>query len=174
MLLTFATSQAVHPAPMDANSGLLSAFRKTLIDVALDLAQQIVRDGEGISKFIQISVEGAVSDESARIIALSVANSPLVKTAIAGEDANWGRIAAAIGKADQQIDVSRLGIGVGNWIVAQNGARVPNLDETPIDEHLKGREIEIIISVGPGPGSATVWTSDLTHGYITINADYRS
>ena len=174
MLLTFATGQAVHPAPIDASSGLLSAFRKALLDVARDLAQQIVRDGEGISKFIQISVEGAVSDESARIIALSVANSPLVKTAIAGEDANWGRIAAAIGKADQQIDVSRLGIGIGNWIVAQNGARVPNLDEAPIDEHLKGREISIIISVGPGPGSAIVWTSDLTHDYISINADYRS
>ncbi len=174
MLLTFATGQAVHPAPIDADSGLLSAFRRTLVDVARDLAQQIVRDGEGISKFIQISVEGAVSNESARIIALSVANSPLVKTAIAGEDANWGRIAAAIGKADQQIDVARLGIGIGNWIVAQNGARVPNLDEKPIDEHLKGREISIIISVGPGPGSATVWTSDLTHDYITINADYRS
>ncbi|MEL6963933.1 MAG: bifunctional glutamate N-acetyltransferase/amino-acid acetyltransferase ArgJ, partial [Pseudomonadota bacterium] len=94
MLLVFATGQAVHPAPMDADSGLLSAFRHALLDVARDLAQQIVRDGEGISKFIQISVEGAVSDESARIIALSVANSPLVKTAIAGEDANWGRIAA--------------------------------------------------------------------------------
>jgi glutamate N-acetyltransferase/amino-acid N-acetyltransferase len=174
MLLLFATGKAVHPAPMAADSELLTAFRRALLGVARDLAQQVVRDGEGITKFIQIVVEGAVDDESARLIALSVANSPLVKTAIAGEDANWGRIAAAVGKAYQPIDIARLGIGVGGSVVARNGARVPHLDEAPIAQHLKGAEIEIVIAVGPGPGSATVWTSDLTHDYISINANYRS
>ncbi|MDH3659032.1 MAG: bifunctional glutamate N-acetyltransferase/amino-acid acetyltransferase ArgJ [Alphaproteobacteria bacterium] len=174
MLLMFATGQAVHPAPLDASSELLSAFRPALLGVACDLAKQVVRDGEGISKFIQIAVEGAISDESARIIAHSVANSPLVKTAIAGEDANWGRIVAALGKAYQPIELSALGITVGGHVVATKGARLPGLDEQPIAEHLKGREIDITITVGPGDGQATVWTSDLTHDYITINADYRS
>jgi len=174
MLLMFATGQAAHPAPVDADATLLSAFREALIHVARDLAIQVVRDGEGISKFIQIRVEGAVSDESARIIALSVANSPLVKTAIAGEDANWGRIVAAIGKAYQPIEMNRLGIMVGGALVARNGARLPNLDEAPITNHLRGNEIDIAIMVGPGQGRSTVWTSDLTHDYITINADYRS
>ena len=174
MLLLFATGKAAHPASMDADSELLDAFRGALLDVAVDLARQVVQDGEGISKFIQISVEGAASDESARIIALSVANSPLVKTAIAGEDANWGRIVAAVGKAYQPVDLAHLGIRVGGFLVAENGARLPGLDEAPIAAHLKGREIDITITVGPGDGQATVWTSDLTHDYITINADYRS
>lgn len=174
MLLLFATGQAVHPAPIDADAELLTAFRSTLLGVARDLAKQVVRDGEGISKFIQITVGGAVSDESARIIALSVANSPLVKTAIAGEDANWGRIVAAVGKAYQPIELAALGIKVGGHVVAAKGARLPGLDEQPIAAHLKGREIDITITVGPGQGQATVWTSDLTHDYITINADYRS
>ncbi|MEM9627102.1 MAG: bifunctional glutamate N-acetyltransferase/amino-acid acetyltransferase ArgJ [Pseudomonadota bacterium] len=174
MLLLFATGQANHPAPSDADDHLLDAFKTALNAVATDLAKQVVRDGEGITKFIQIAVEGAVSDDSARIIGLTVANSPLVKTAIAGEDANWGRIVAAVGKAYQPIQLAHLGIRVGGHLVAENGARLPNLDENPIDEHLKGREIDITINVGPGQGQATVWTSDLTHGYITINASYRS
>ena len=174
MLLLFATGQAAHPAPIDAEAELLTAFRATLIGVARDLAKLVVRDGEGISKFIQITVEGAVSNESARIIGLTVANSPLVKTAIAGEDANWGRIVAAVGKAYQPIELAALGIKVGGHVVAARGARLPGLDEHPIAEHLKGREIDITITVGPGQGQATVWTSDLTHDYITINADYRS
>ncbi len=174
MLLLFATGQVNHPAPSDADDHLLDAFKQALNAVATDLAKQVVRDGEGISKFIQIAVEGAVSDDSARIIGLTVANSPLVKTAIAGEDANWGRIVAAIGKAYQPIELAHLGIRVGGHLVAQKGARLPNLDEHPIDEHLKGQEIDITITVGPGQGQATVWTSDLTHGYISINASYRS
>ena len=174
MLLLFATGQTAHPAPSTADDELLTAFRHALTDVAEDLAKQVIRDGEGISKFIQIAVGGAVSNESARIIALSVANSPLVKTAIAGEDANWGRIVAAVGKAYQPIDTTALGIRVGGHIAASNGARYPGLDEAAIDTHLQGREIDIAITVGHGSGSATVWTSDLTHGYISINADYRS
>jgi len=174
MLLLFATGQTTHPGPENADDELLAAFRSALIDVAEDLAKQVIRDGEGISKFIQIEVEGAVSDESARIIALSVANSPLVKTAVAGEDANWGRIVAAVGKAYQPIDTTALGIRVGGHAAATNGARFSGLDEAAIDTHLKGREIDIAITVGHGIGQATVWTSDLTHDYITINADYRS
>jgi len=174
MLLLFATGQTSHPAPTSADDELLAAFRQALTDVAEDLAKQVIRDGEGISKFIQIAVEGAVSDESARIIALSVANSPLVKTAIAGEDANWGRIAAAVGKAYQPIDMNALGVRVGGHVAAANGARFPGLDEAAIDTHLKGREIDIAITVGHDRGKATVWTSDLTHAYISINADYRS
>ena len=174
MLLCFATGQAAHPAPTGADDRLLDAFRDKLTAVAVDLAKQVVRDGEGLSKFIQIGVEGAENDESARIIALSVANSPLVKTAIAGEDANWGRIVAAVGKAYQPIQLAHLGIRVGDHVVAARGARLPGLDEAPIDAHLKGQEIDIAITVGPGDGQATVWTSDLTHDYISINADYRS
>lgn len=174
MLLLFATGEVSHPAPTDADDQLLDAFKEALATVAVDLAKQVIRDGEGLSKFIQIAVEGAVSDESARIIALSVANSPLVKTAIAGEDANWGRIVAAVGKAYEPIELAHLGIRVGRLLVAENGARLPGLDEQPIADHLKGLEIDITITVGPGEGKATVWTSDLTHDYITINADYRS
>lgn len=174
MLLLFATGQAEHPAPTDADDQLLDAFKAALTTVAIDLARQVVRDGEGLSKFIQIAVEGAISDASARVIGLSVANSPLVKTAIAGEDANWGRIVAAVGKAYEPIELVHLGIRVGGLLVAENGARLPDLDEHPIADHLKGQEIDITITVGSGPGKATVWTSDLTHDYITINADYRS
>lgn len=174
MLLLFATSQAGHPAPESADDELLNSFRHALIEVAVDLAQQVVRDGEGATKFIQIQVEGAASNESARIIAMSIANSPLVKTAIAGEDANWGRIAMAVGKAYQPIEIGRLAIRVGGHEVAKNGARIINLNEAPINAHLEGSEISIDVIVGRGQGRATVWTSDLTHGYITINADYRS
>jgi len=174
MLLLFATAKAGHPAPDRADDELLNSFRGALIEVATDLAQQIVRDGEGATKFIQIRVNGAASDESARIIAMSIANSPLVKTAIAGEDANWGRIAMAVGKAYQPIEIGMLGIRVGGVDVARNGARVIDLVEAPINTHLSGDEIVIDVIVGPGQGLATVWTSDLTHGYISINADYRS
>ena len=174
MLLLFATAEAGHPAPDRADDQLLSSFRRSLIEVATDLAQQVVRDGEGATKFIQIRVHGAGNDESARIIAMTIANSPLVKTAIAGEDANWGRIAMAVGKAYQPIEISMLGIRVGGHEVARNGARAIDLDEAPINAHLKGSEIEIDVIVGRGQGRSTVWTSDLTHGYISINADYRS
>ena len=139
-----------------------------------DLAQQIVRDGEGATKFVSITVEGAASRKAARRIALSIANSPLVKTAIAGEDANWGRIVAAVGKAGEKADRDRLTISVGGVPVAAMGSAVPGYDETPVAAHMKGDEIDIQVDVGVGRSRATVWTCDLTHGYIDINADYRS
>ena len=173
-LLLFATGQARHPAPRSPDDPLLDGFRAALDEVAGDLAGQVVRDGEGASKLITITVEGAVDDASARRIGLAIANSPLVKTAVAGEDANWGRIVMAVGKAGEPIELERLAISFGGHPVARGGARVPDLDETPVAAHLKGREIEIALRVGSGPGTTTVWTCDLTHGYIAINADYRS
>ncbi len=174
MLLLFATGQAPHPTPLSEDDPALDEFREALREVAVDLAKQVVRDGEGATKLIKIQVDGAVSNDSARIIGFAIANSPLVKTAIAGEDANWGRIAMAIGKAYEVIDVEQLGISVGGHAVANGGARVVDLDEGPITAHLQSRDIRIDVKVGRGPGSSTVWTSDLTHGYISINADYRS
>jgi glutamate N-acetyltransferase/amino-acid N-acetyltransferase len=173
-LLLFATGQARHPAARAPDDPLLDGFRAALDEVAGDLARQVVRDGEGASKLIAISVAGAVDHPSARRIGLAIANSPLVKTAIAGEDANWGRIVMAIGKAGEPIELERLAISFGGHAVARSGARLPDLDEGPVAAHLKGREIEITVVVGRGPGAATVWTCDLTHGYIAINADYRS
>jgi len=134
----------------------------------------VVRDGEGASKFITIRVSGASSDESAHRIALSVANSPLVKTAIAGEDANWGRVVMAVGKAGEPADRDKLSIGFGGIWAARDGLPVEDYDETPVAEHLKGQEIDVTVDLGIGSGRATVWTCDLTHGYISINADYRS
>jgi glutamate N-acetyltransferase / amino-acid N-acetyltransferase len=173
-LLLFATRQARHPVPHSAHDPLLDDFRRGLEHVARDLALQVVRDGEGAAKLIAISVHGAIDDAAARRIGLAIANSPLVKTAIAGEDANWGRIAMAVGKAGEPVELAKLAIAFGGHAVAQGGARVPDLDEAPVALHLKGQEIEIAVGVGNGPGEATVWTCDLTHGYIAINADYRS
>ena len=145
-----------------------------MTDLCRQLALLVVRDGEGAQKLIEIRVEGAVSDDSARRIALSIANSPLVKTAIAGEDANWGRVVMAVGKAGEPADRDRLAIRFGNTQVARDGLPVEDYDETPVAAHLKGSEISIGVGLGLGTGRATVWTCDLTHGYISINADYRS
>ena len=134
----------------------------------------MVRDGEGASKFVEVQVTGATTDGSAHRIAMSIANSPLVKTAIAGEDANWGRVVMAVGKAGEPADRDRLSIRFGNTIVAEGGCAVTGYDETPVARHLQGQEIEIGVDLGLGAGRATVWTCDLTHGYISINADYRS
>ena len=173
-LLLFATGEAANEPPEAADDPALGAFAAALDEVTIDLAQQVVRDGEGARKFIEIRIEGARSDQAARRIGLTVANSPLVKTAIAGADANWGRIVMAVGKAGEAIELDRLGIGFGGHWVARDGAAVQDLDETPVTAHLEGAEIEIDITVGGGPGQAVVWTCDLTHGYIDINADYRS
>ena len=140
----------------------------------IDLAQQIVRDGEGATKFVTVGVSGAASEKAARAIALAVANSPLVKTAIAGQDANWGRIVAAVGRAGQKADRDKLKISIGGYPITDKGGVLPRYDEAPVAAHMKGREIDIAIDVGVGRASATVWTCDLTHGYISINADYRS
>ncbi|HVE22048.1 MAG TPA: bifunctional glutamate N-acetyltransferase/amino-acid acetyltransferase ArgJ [Acidocella sp.] len=171
-VLLFATGQAGN-APTD-DPGHLADFRRALNEVLHDLAMMVVRDGEGAQKFVQITVEGAVSHASARRIAMAIANSPLVKTAIAGEDANWGRIVMAVGKAGEPADRDKLGVAVGGTWMAQNGGIVPGYDETPVVAHMKGREIDIQVDIGLGHGHATVWTCDLTHGYIDINGSYRS
>ncbi len=169
-LLAFATARAGN-APITAPH---PAFQHALTQVCADLARQIVRDGEGAQKFITIHVTGAQSDHAAHRIALSIANSPLVKTAIAGGDANWGRVVMAVGKAGEAADRDRLAIRFGASVVAEHGAVVPGYDEAPVATHLAGTQIEIGVDLGLGTGSAEVWTCDLTHGYIAINADYRS
>jgi glutamate N-acetyltransferase/amino-acid N-acetyltransferase len=171
-VLLFATGQAGN-APTD-DPGHLADFRRALQEVLHELAMLVVRDGEGAQKLVQITVEGAVSNASARRIAMAVANSPLVKTAIAGEDANWGRIVMAVGKAGEPADRDKLGVAVGGTWMAQNGGVVPGYDETPVVAHMKGQEIDIQVDIGLGHGHATVWTCDLTHGYIDINGSYRS
>jgi len=174
-VLLFATGQARHPRVPAAPPGrMLADFRAKLDDLLLDLALQVVRDGEGAQKLVRIDVTGAVSAKSAKRVAMAVANSPLVKTAIAGEDANWGRIVMAVGKAGEPADRDRLSVGVGGTWMARDGGVVPDYDETPVVAHMKGREVEIAIDLGLGRGKATVWTCDLTHGYIDINGSYRS
>ena len=152
----------------------LRAFRTALAEVMQDLAKQVVRDGEGASKFITVTVRGGETHKSARRIAMAVANSPLVKTAIAGEDANWGRVVMAVGKAGEPADRDKLSIRFGGIEVATAGQAVAGYDETPVAAHLKGQDIVVEIDVGVGAAAATVYTCDLTHGYISINADYRS
>lgn len=173
-LLSFATGAAGNAPLVDFESSGADAFAAALTDVCRQLAQLVVRDGEGASKFVAIHVSGAVSDESAHRVALSVANSPLVKTAIAGEDANWGRVVMAVGKAGEPADRDKLSIAFGGIWTARNGLPVEGYDEAPVAAHLKGAEIDIEVDLGLGDGRATVWTCDLTHGYISINADYRS
>lgn len=173
-VLAFATGKAGNAPLRSFDDQGADAFASALHDVCRQLAQLVVRDGEGAQKFIEIAVTGAVSNESARRVGLAVANSPLVKTAIAGEDANWGRVVMAVGKAGEPADRDRLSIRFGATQVAHNGVPVDGYDETPVSQHLKSQEIDIGIDLGLGEGRATVWTCDLTHGYISINADYRS
>ncbi len=173
-LLLFATGQAKHRRVAGAEEPALNGLRAALDDLLCDLAQQVVRDGEGAQKFVTIRVSGAASRRAARRIGLAIANSPLVKTAIAGEDANWGRIVMAVGKAGEKADRDRLSIRIGGIEVARDGQVAPGYDEAPVARHMTGREIEIEVDVGVGRGRATVWTCDLTHGYIDINASYRS
>jgi len=173
-VLVFATGKAENAVLSSFDDAGADAFAAALEQVCIDLAQLVVRDGEGASKFIEITVEGAENNVSARRVALSVANSPLVKTAIAGEDANWGRVVMAVGKAGEPADRDRLSIRFGATQVAKEGLAVEGYDEAPVTTHLKGDEIEIGVDLGIGNGRATVWTCDLTHGYISINADYRT
>ena len=173
-VLAFATGKAGNAALTSFESAGADAFAAALHDLCRQLAHLVVRDGEGATKFIEISVTGAASDASAHRIGLSIANSPLVKTAIAGEDANWGRVVAAIGKAGEPAERDLLVIRFGQTLVAAEGLVVEGYDEAPVSAHLKGSEIEIGVDLGLGTGQATVWTCDLTHGYISINADYRS
>lgn len=142
--------------------------------VFLDLAQQVVRDGEGATKFVEVRVTGAASEPDAHRVAMAIANSPLVKTAIAGEDANWGRIVMAVGKSGAEADRDRLSIRFGDITVAKDGFRSPDYSEDATSAYMKQQELVIGVDLGLGQGAATVWTCDLTHGYIDINADYRS
>jgi glutamate N-acetyltransferase/amino-acid N-acetyltransferase len=176
-VLLAATGKARHPrvpANCRLDDPLIRDFARALDDLMMDLAHQVARDGEGAQKFVAIAVTGAASAAAARRIGLAIANSPLVKTAIAGEDANWGRIVMAVGKAGERADRDRLKIAIGGIELAREGRRVEGYDEGPIARHMKGREIDIAVDVGVGRGRATVWTCDLTHGYIDINADYRT
>ena len=168
-VLLFATGQARHQAdaPLDGFAGALH-------EILHDLALMVVRDGEGAQKLVRIDVTGATTGASAQRIAMAVANSPLVKTAIAGEDANWGRIVMAVGKAGEPADRDRLAIGIGGTWMARNGAVVDGYDEAPVVAHMRGSEIAIAIDIGLGEGAGTAWTCDLTHGYIDINGSYRS
>ncbi len=173
-LLMFATGQAKHRFISSAADPKLTEFRAKLDDLLIDLAKQVARDGEGATKFVEIRLTGAENDNAARRIAMSIANSPLVKTAVAGEDANWGRIVMAVGKAGEKASRDRLAITIGGVQVARAGEAVPGYDETPVTAHMKGQEILFEVDVGVGKGSAIVWTCDLTHGYIDINGSYRT
>ena len=173
-VLAFATGAAGNAPLTSVDDAGADAFHAALADLCRTLAQMVVRDGEGASKFVTVSVSGAKSDSSARRIGLSIANSPLVKTAIAGEDANWGRVVMAVGKAGEPAERDLLSIRFGATQVASGGLAVDGYDEGPVTAHLKGKEVEIGVDLGLGDGSATIWTCDLTHGYIAINADYRS
>jgi len=176
-VLLFATGAgAEHRAITEAGDAALDNFKAKLEEVTTDLAHQIVRDGEGATKFVTVTVTGAETNQAAKRIAFSIANSPLMKTAIAGEDANWGRVVMAVGKAGEKIDADKMSISFGSIAVARGGAVVAGYDEAPVAQHMKGQEvvIEVDAGLGDGGGAATVWTCDLTHGYIDINADYRS
>jgi len=151
-----------------------SAFADALHGVMLDLAHQVVRDGEGATKFVEIAVTGAASNADARTHAMAIANSPLIKTAIAGEDPNWGRVVMAIGKSGAAADRDLLSIRFGTITVAENGWVSPTYSEAQGAAYMKGQNLQIGVDLGLGQGQATVWTCDLTHGYISINADYRS
>jgi glutamate N-acetyltransferase/amino-acid N-acetyltransferase len=173
-LMLFATGQARHPAIVSAQDPALRAFKKALDDLLLDLALQVVKDGEGASKFVEIRVKGAASARAARTIGMAIANSPLVKTAVAGEDANWGRIVMAVGKSGEKADRDKLSIAIGGVQVARDGQIAEGYDEAPVTAHMKGTDIVFDVDIGIGRGKATVWTCDLTHAYIDINGSYRT
>jgi glutamate N-acetyltransferase/amino-acid N-acetyltransferase len=174
-VLLFATGQgAAHKKVTAASNPHIKNFCKVLKEVMTDLAHQVVKDGEGASKFIAVTITGAANDTAARRIGLTVANSPLVKTAIAGEDANWGRLIMAVGKALDRVNQKKLKIKMGGILIANGQGAVKGYNERPVAKHLKGQNIYIAIDVCVAKGKATVWTCDLTHEYISINADYRS
>ncbi len=176
-LMLFATGAAAKrgaPKISDPKDRRLRSFRQALDSILLDLAHQVVRDGEGCRKFIGIEVQGAATAAAAKKVAFSIANSPLVKTAIAGEDANWGRVVMAVGKACEKADRDRLAIWFGDIRVAHKGLRDPSYDEAKVSAYMRGDHIEIRVDIGVGKMRAKVWTCDLTKEYIAINGDYRS
>ena len=174
-LLLFATGKGARHAPITkASDKRLTDFRRKLDQVLLELALAVVKDGEGAQRLIRVDVTGAESNAAAKRIALSIANSPLVKTAIAGADANWGRIVMAVGKAGEAADRDKLKISFGGHVVAEKGQRAAKYNEKTATKAVSGREVEITVELGLGNGAARVWTCDLTHGYIDINGSYRS
>ena len=174
-LMLFATGRgAAHPAISKPNDKRLEPFREKLNTVLQDLALQVVKDGEGATKLIQVEVTGAQTNEAAKKIALSIANSPLVKTAIAGGDANWGRVVMAVGKAGEAAERDKLKISFGAHVVAEKGERAPGYNEQLATKAVSGPEVAISVDVGVAKGKARVWTCDLTEGYIRINGSYRS
>ncbi|WP_018266587.1 bifunctional glutamate N-acetyltransferase/amino-acid acetyltransferase ArgJ [Methylosinus sp. LW4] len=176
-LLLFATGAAAErgaPHIEKASDRRLEDFRRALNEVLLDLAHQVVKDGEGARKFVEVTVMGAESAKAAKRIALSIANSPLVKTAVAGEDANWGRVVMAVGKSGEAADRDKLAIWFGDIRVAHKGLRDPDYDEAEVSQIMKRDEIAIHVDIGLGSGAARVWTCDLTKEYVAINGDYRS
>ena len=173
-VLFVSTKKAKHNLVKKFSDIRLKSFKATLNSLMLELAKLIVKDGEGASKLITINVSGAISKKSAKKIAFSIANSPLVKTAIAGEDANWGRIVMAIGKSGERADRDKIKIYIGDELVTDKGMKAKTYSESTATKHLKEKEVIISVNVGVGKSSSTVYTCDLTHEYININADYRS
>jgi glutamate N-acetyltransferase/amino-acid N-acetyltransferase len=173
-LLLMASCTAHHDKVNDPLDPSLESFIKALRSVLKDLALQVVKDGEGISKFIKIKIKGAVSNSSAKAIGLSIANSPLVKTAIAGEDANWGRVVMAVGKSGEPAERDKLSISIGPYIIAEGGDISKDYDEDKISMYMQSPDINLEVDLGLGDGKAKIYTCDLTHDYISINADYRS
>ncbi len=173
-LVMAATGRAAHPPIATADDPRLPVFEAALTGVMRDLAHQVVRDGEGATKFVEVRVTGAETPADARRVGLAIANSPLVKTAIAGEDPNWGRIVMAVGKSGAAADRDRLTIRFGDVLVAENGWVSPGYREADGAAYMKNAELVIGVDLGLGDGAATIWTCDLTHRYIEINADYRS
>ncbi len=176
-LMLFATGAAAKRGQKkvtDPADRTLASFRKALNDLLLELAQQVARDGEGARKFVTVQVDGAASAKAARIIAMSIANSPLVKTAVAGEDANWGRVVMAVGKAGEQAERDKLSISFGSIRVAHKGERDPHYSEAHTSAYMKNDDIRITVDLGIGKGRYTAYTCDLTKAYVEINGDYRS
>ena len=173
-VIMVATAKANHHPVQSADDPILSDFADALKSLMVELATLIVRDGEGATKLVQINVNGADHDAAAKRVGLAIGNSPLVKTAIAGEDANWGRIVMAVGKSGEKADRDQLEIAIGGIPITSDGMRRPDYDENLVTSHMKGDEIRIDVNLNIGSGRATVWTCDLTQQYIIINADYRS
>ncbi len=174
-LLAFATGKAAGVEPItNPRDRRLKPFRAAFGEVLGDLSRQVVRDGEGARKFVEVRVTGAASKRSARRIGMAIANSPLVKTAIAGEDANWGRIVMAVGKAGEPADRDKLAVWFGDTRVAVRGERDPKYSEAVASDYMKRQDIVVTVDIGIGKGRDTVWTCDLTKEYVAINGDYRS
>lgn len=173
-LLAFATGKADVAPLTSLDDPRAPIFGAALHDVLFELAMQVVRDGEGATKMVSVHVAGAAHDASADVVARAIANSPLVKTAIAGEDANWGRVVMAVGKAGEPADRDKLSIWFGDHLVAKHGECAPDYDEAEVSQYMKDQDLTLKVDLGVGTGTAIVYTCDLTHGYISINADYRS